>query len=106
AACVSSYLQQSIFERYMFPVFAGAVVLLCWIPPTVAGDAARAETQSLDARRANAAATVAASVLALIALLAATDGYTLQEARWKGADLAVAAGIDVHTVDAGFELVG
>jgi hypothetical protein len=52
------------------------------------------------------AATVVASLLALVAILAATDGYALEAARYRGADLAVAAGINPETIDAGFEYVG
>jgi hypothetical protein len=100
-ACASSYLEAAIFERYLFPGFVGVVVLLCSAPPGEPATAGAAHPG-----RGSAAATVVASLLALVAIFAATDGYTLEAARYRGADLAVAAGIDQHTIDAGFEYVG
>jgi hypothetical protein len=110
AACVSSYLQQSIFERYLFPCFAALLVLLCMTPAepvaaTPSGTSSRT-ARAAPSHRATVGALVLVFGLAVVAVLAPADGYALQAARWKGADIAVAEGIDVHTVDAGFEFIG
>jgi hypothetical protein len=105
AASASAYLQQSIFERYLFPVFPPLLVLLCMTP--AAAPAATKRAASVEPSRwARVGALVLVLGFAAVAVLAATDGYALQEARWQGAAVAEAAGINVQTIDAGFEFIG
>jgi hypothetical protein len=96
---LSSYLQHAVWDRYLLPMLAASMLLVCMIPRT---ELAPARTRV----RREIGGLAVASVLAIAALWSVTDWDAFQSARFDGAGVAAAHGIPVGNIDAGFEYVG
>lgn len=95
----SSYLQHVIQDRYLLPMLGAGMILLCVTP--------RPETAAAHGqRRLEVAGMAVACVLAIAAIWSVMDWDAYQAARFRGAGVAMAHGVPIGNIDAGFEYIG